>query len=180
MTPSPRVGSSRGWWCSKAAGSDVTSATAGLMIVGLFQGSTKGDTTMAERARMTAAQLADKLLQDEHADVLRESVAWMARELMEPTSAPRSAPSLASAAWSGPPTATATAPATGTPGRQHRAGHPQAGGPAGRPAAGAGQVLVSQSVAERASLPGVTFVELGELPLKGIVHPVRLLEACRG
>jgi putative transposase len=38
---------------------------------------------MAERARMTAAQLADKLLADEHADVLRESVAWMARELME-------------------------------------------------------------------------------------------------
>jgi Transposase, Mutator family len=38
---------------------------------------------MAERARMTAAQLADKLLQDEHADVLLESVAWMARELME-------------------------------------------------------------------------------------------------
>jgi putative transposase len=32
---------------------------------------------------MTAAQLADKLLQDEHADVLRDSVAWMARELME-------------------------------------------------------------------------------------------------
>jgi putative transposase len=38
---------------------------------------------MAERPRMTAAQLADKLLQDEHADVLLESVAWMARELME-------------------------------------------------------------------------------------------------
>lgn len=38
---------------------------------------------MAERARMTAAQLADKLLSDEHADVLRERVAWMARELME-------------------------------------------------------------------------------------------------
>jgi putative transposase len=38
---------------------------------------------MAERARMTAAQLADKLLQDEHADVLLASVAWMARELME-------------------------------------------------------------------------------------------------
>jgi hypothetical protein len=32
---------------------------------------------------MTAAQLADKLLSDEHADVLRHSVAWMARELME-------------------------------------------------------------------------------------------------
>jgi transposase-like protein len=44
---------------------------------------------MAERPRMTAAQLADKLLQDEHADVLRESVAWMARELMEPDVAAR-------------------------------------------------------------------------------------------
>ena len=38
---------------------------------------------MAESHRMTAAQLADKLLQDEHANVLRDSVAWMARELME-------------------------------------------------------------------------------------------------
>src|SRR5512132_2522820 len=38
---------------------------------------------MAERARMTAAQLADKLLHDEHADVLLASVAWMARELMD-------------------------------------------------------------------------------------------------
>jgi hypothetical protein len=42
------------------------------MIVGLFQQSDEGDTTMAERPRMTAAQLADKLLADEHADVLRE------------------------------------------------------------------------------------------------------------
>jgi putative transposase len=38
---------------------------------------------MAERPRMTAAQLADKLLSEEHADMLRESAAWMARELME-------------------------------------------------------------------------------------------------
>jgi putative transposase len=53
------------------------------MIVGLFQQSDEGDTTMAESHRMTAAQLADKLLQDEHADVLRDSMAWMARELME-------------------------------------------------------------------------------------------------
>jgi hypothetical protein len=37
------VRSSSGVWCSKAAWSDVTSATAGLMIVGLFQGSTKGE-----------------------------------------------------------------------------------------------------------------------------------------
>jgi hypothetical protein len=38
---------------------------------------------MADGPRMTAAQLADKLLSDEHADVLRESVAWMAQQLME-------------------------------------------------------------------------------------------------
>ena len=53
------------------------------MIVGLFHEIDEGDATMADRPRMTAAQLADKLLQDEHADVLLESVAWMARELME-------------------------------------------------------------------------------------------------
>jgi adenylate cyclase len=45
--------------------------------------------------------------------------------------------------------------------------------------ASAGQVLVSQSVAELASPQGVRFVEQGELPLKGFAHPVRLLEACR-
>jgi putative transposase len=53
------------------------------MIVGLFEGSTKGEHHDGREARMTAAQLADKLLQDEHADVLLASVAWMARELME-------------------------------------------------------------------------------------------------
>jgi transposase-like protein len=53
------------------------------MIVGLFQQSDEGDTTMAERPRMTAAQLADKLMSQEHAEVLLASVAWMARELME-------------------------------------------------------------------------------------------------
>jgi adenylate cyclase len=43
--------------------------------------------------------------------------------------------------------------------------------------AGEGQVLVSGRVAEVAPPPGVTFVELGELPLKGIPRPVRVLEA---
>jgi Transposase, Mutator family len=38
---------------------------------------------MAEGPRMTAAQLADKLLASQHADVLGESVAWMVAELME-------------------------------------------------------------------------------------------------
>jgi adenylate cyclase len=45
--------------------------------------------------------------------------------------------------------------------------------------ASAGQVLVSQSVAESAPPQGVRFVEQGELPLKGFAHPVRLLEARR-
>jgi putative transposase len=38
---------------------------------------------MADRPRMTAAQLANKLLASEHPDVLRDSAAWMAAELME-------------------------------------------------------------------------------------------------
>ena len=38
---------------------------------------------MAEGHRMTAAQLADKLLASEHADVVRESVAWMVTQLMD-------------------------------------------------------------------------------------------------
>jgi adenylate cyclase len=44
--------------------------------------------------------------------------------------------------------------------------------------AGAGQVLVSQRVAESAPPEGVSFVELGEVQLKGFARPVRLLEAC--
>ncbi len=43
--------------------------------------------------------------------------------------------------------------------------------------AGAGQVLVSDSVAESASPTGVSFMELGALRLKGIARPVRVLEA---
>jgi adenylate cyclase len=45
--------------------------------------------------------------------------------------------------------------------------------------AGAGQVLVSESVAESASPEGVSFVELGQVRLEGIARPVRLHEACR-
>lgn len=43
--------------------------------------------------------------------------------------------------------------------------------------AGAGQVLVSQGVADSAELQGVRFLPLEELSLKGFAHPVRLLEA---
>jgi adenylate cyclase len=45
--------------------------------------------------------------------------------------------------------------------------------------AGAGQVLVSGSVAEAAPPAGVVFNEAGEVELKGFAHPVRLLEARR-
>jgi adenylate cyclase len=45
--------------------------------------------------------------------------------------------------------------------------------------AGAGQVLVSQSVADSAPPAGVALVELGELRLKGFARPVPLLEARR-
>jgi adenylate cyclase len=45
--------------------------------------------------------------------------------------------------------------------------------------ASAGRVLVSEPVAERAPPQGVTFVELGQVQLQGIAHPVRLLEARR-
>jgi putative transposase len=38
---------------------------------------------MAEDRRMTAAQVVDKLMSSEHADVVRESVAWLVAELME-------------------------------------------------------------------------------------------------
>ena len=45
--------------------------------------------------------------------------------------------------------------------------------------AGAGRVLVSEGVVERVPPRGVTFVELGQVRLEGIAHPVRLLEARR-
>jgi adenylate cyclase len=45
--------------------------------------------------------------------------------------------------------------------------------------AGAGPILVSDSVAEAASPAGVAFVDVGEAQLKGFARPVRLLEACR-
>jgi hypothetical protein len=49
---------------------------------------------MAERPRMTAADLVDKLLASEHADVLRDSVAWLVAEQAQrarPPTAPKHA-----------------------------------------------------------------------------------------
>jgi class 3 adenylate cyclase len=45
--------------------------------------------------------------------------------------------------------------------------------------ASTGQVLVSERVVERVPPQGVTFVELGQVPLEGIAQPVRVLEARR-
>jgi adenylate cyclase len=45
--------------------------------------------------------------------------------------------------------------------------------------ASAGRVLVSERMAEAAPPQGVSFVELGQVRLQGIAHPVRLLEARR-
>jgi putative transposase len=53
------------------------------MIVVLFQQSDEGDTTMAEGKSMTAREAASNVMAVEHADVLRESVAVMVREIME-------------------------------------------------------------------------------------------------
>jgi len=38
---------------------------------------------------------------------------------------------------------------------------------------------VSEGVVERVTPQGVTFVDLGQVQLEGIAHPVRLLEARR-
>jgi putative transposase len=38
---------------------------------------------MAEMRRMTPVELVDKVMSSEHADVVRESVAWVAAEIMD-------------------------------------------------------------------------------------------------
>jgi putative transposase len=53
------------------------------MIVGLFPQSDEGETTMAEGRSLTAREAVREVLASEHADVLRESVALMVREMME-------------------------------------------------------------------------------------------------
>ncbi len=53
------------------------------MIVGSCEVRREGDTTMAEGRSMTAREAVNDVLASEHADVLRESVAVMVREIME-------------------------------------------------------------------------------------------------
>jgi hypothetical protein len=72
---------------------------------------------MAEGHRMTAAELVDKLLADEHADVLRDSVAWLVAQLMEAEVSGLTGVELGERALTAArPSATATDLAAGTPG----------------------------------------------------------------
>jgi hypothetical protein len=71
---------------------------------------------MAERPRMTAGDLVDKLLTSEHAGVLRESVAWLVTQLMDGEVGELTGAELVSAPLTAArPSATAT---------DHAAGHP--------------------------------------------------------
>jgi transposase-like protein len=58
-------------------------ATAVLMIVGPAKHDEKENTTMAEGQSLTTREAVEGVLASEHADVLRESVALMVREIME-------------------------------------------------------------------------------------------------
>jgi hypothetical protein len=72
---------------------------------------------MAEGHRMTAADLVDKLLADEHADVLRDSVAWLVTQLMEAEVGGLTGAGLGERALiAARPSVTATGLAAGTPG----------------------------------------------------------------
>jgi putative transposase len=62
----------------------VVPATAALTIVGLAEGSTNKEAPpVAGLDRMTTEEVVRKVLLDEHADVLRESLKLLVRELME-------------------------------------------------------------------------------------------------
>jgi hypothetical protein len=65
---------------------------------------------------MTSAEVVAKALIDEHADFLRESVAMVAREVMEAEIPGRSAPAEARSPRPGAPTETDTARGPGRPG----------------------------------------------------------------
>ena len=86
---------------------------------------------MAEGHRMTAADLVDKLMADEHADVLRDSVAWLVAQLMEAEVGALTGAELGERAPERRQTQrNGYRPAPlGHPGRGAGAGHPQAAAP---------------------------------------------------
>ena len=56
---------------------------------------------MTDVGRMSVGELVGKVLADEHADVLRQAVVWLAQELMEAEVSRPPAPAMASAAATG-------------------------------------------------------------------------------
>ena len=70
---------------------------------------------MAESTRMTAAELVDKLMGEEHRDVVRESVAWLCRELIEAEVSAQIGAEHGESPPTASPTATATEPGAGIP-----------------------------------------------------------------
>src|SRR5215218_5397398 len=68
---------------SDGTGLGTVPATAALMIVVSFHGVDERRPAVAGQDRMTIEELVRRVLRDEHADVIRESVKAIARELME-------------------------------------------------------------------------------------------------
>src|SRR5215217_8610836 len=68
---------------SDGTGLGTVPATAALMIVVSFHGVDERRPAMAGPDRMTVEEVVRKVLRDEHADVIRESVTAIAREIME-------------------------------------------------------------------------------------------------
>src|SRR5215217_2134673 len=68
---------------SDGTGLGTVPATAALMIVVSFHGVDERRPAVAGQDRMTIEELVRRVLRDEHADVIRESVKAIAREIME-------------------------------------------------------------------------------------------------
>jgi putative transposase len=65
------------------SGLEVVPATAALMIVGLLKVRRRRRPAMAGMDRMTIEEVVRKVLLEDRADVVRESVRWVAGQLME-------------------------------------------------------------------------------------------------
>jgi transposase-like protein len=61
----------------------VVPATAALIIVGLLTVRQRRRPAMAGADRMTIEEVVRKVLSEDHADVIRESVRWVAQQMME-------------------------------------------------------------------------------------------------
>jgi hypothetical protein len=61
---------------------EVVPATPALMIVGLLKVRRRRRPAMAGADRMTIEQVVRQVLTEDHADVVRESVRWVAAELI--------------------------------------------------------------------------------------------------